>query len=71
MEITEYAKSSKIPLDILKLMVRKKLINNPLMMRIYADSSSQKRRGDGGVICVLKFPNSQRKKDKLLSKHAP
>lgn len=30
MEITEYARSSKIPLDILKLMVRKKLINNPL-----------------------------------------
>jgi hypothetical protein len=30
MEITEYAKTSKIPLDILKQMAKRKFINNPL-----------------------------------------
>ncbi len=31
MEITEYAKTSKIPLDILKKMVKRKFISNPLI----------------------------------------
>jgi len=30
MEITQYAKTSKVPLNILKLMLRKKIVSNPL-----------------------------------------